>query len=64
MIIHYVLLSKSIRTLIATKFVWIEFKQCVVKKESLMKCKLLYLEKEVVSNNDKPLLSANDDQKY
>ena len=29
-----------------------------------MKCKLLYLEKEVVSNNDKPLLSANDDQKY
>ena len=64
MIIHYVLLSKSIRTLIATKFVRIEFKQCVVKKESLMKCKLLYLEKEVVSNNDKPLLSANDDRKY
>ena len=29
-----------------------------------MKCKLIYLEKEVVTNNDKPLLSANDDQKY
>ena len=29
-----------------------------------MKCELLYLEKEVVTNNDKPLLSANDDQKY
>ena len=29
-----------------------------------MKCKLLYLEKEVDTNNDKPLLSANDDQKY
>ena len=25
---------------------------------------ILYLEKEVLSNNDKPLLSANDDQKY